>query len=190
MKKILSIISIIVISAAAISPAHGATKTPTPKITKSTTTKMGGANGGFSDGPNAAAMAKYQACLAKAGIKMPAFNRKPGGLNGAGGTRPTGAPTAPRGPRPTFSMTPTQQKAFASCASLRPKFGGRDGSTGGWKPGSGNSSSGVSGTSRNDPAYLACLNVQGLPVQTMSDVQSLDTQNTKVIAAERACAGK
>jgi hypothetical protein len=39
-------------------------------------------------------------------------------------------------------------------------------------------------------AYFACLNAHGLPVTTPAQVAGLDSQNTKVIAALKACAGK
>ena len=184
-------------------PADAATKaTPKPSITGAPRA------GGFGDGANAQAFAKYTACLAKAGIKLPSF----GGGRGFGspGTRPTGVrPTgAPAGgapaPRPSFSLSPTQQKAFAACAALRPSFGGFDGNGdvrpdgrgGGLAPGAvtpgttklgGGTTTPKTGTSA---AYFACLKVHGLPVTTAAQVAGLDTQNPKVLAALKACAGK
>lgn len=186
--------------ASSFAPANAATKpTPKPSITS------GAGAGGFDRGRNSSAFAKYTACLAKAGIKLPDFG---GGRRGFGtpGTRPTGAPnfSTPR-PRPTLSLTPTQQKAFAACAALRPSFGAfggpggdvrPDGRGGGINPGAitpggrkigGGTTAPKVGTSA---AYFACLNAHGLPVTTPAQVAGLDSQNTKVIAALKACAGK
>ena len=185
-------------------PANAATKTPAPKPAVSTAPRAGG----FGGGQNSAAFAKYTACLAKAGIKLPAFG---GGRGFGGGTRPTGVrPTgapgtgatggAPR-PRPTFSLTPTQQKAFTACAALRPSFGGFGRGPGAGAPGAGAAGApggvtpngkggGIAPKTGTSAAYIACLNTHGLPVQTAADVAGLDSQNTKVIAAEKACAGK
>ena len=201
-KSAIALISVAIV-AASIIPANAATKaatkpTPKPAITA--------APGG---GPNSAAFAKYTACLAKAGIKFPGFG---GGRGfGAPGTRPTGAPagggtagSAPR-PRPTFSMTPAQQKAFAACAALRPSFGGFDRNGGGVTPdgrGGGIAPGGVApGTTKvgggatapktgTSAAYIACLNTHGIPVQSAAQIAGLDSQNSKVLAAEKACAGK
>ena len=197
--SILALVTIALLTVSVL-PANAATKATTPKPTVSTAPRAGG----FGVGQNSAAFAKYTACLAKAGIKLPAFG---GGRGFGGGTRPTGvrpsgAPGAgatggaPR-PRPTLSLTPTQQKAFTACAALRPSFGGFGrggagaggaGAAGGVTPnGKGGGIAPKTGTSA---AYIACLNTHGLPVQTAADVAGLDTQNTKVIAAEKACAGK
>lgn len=178
-------------------PANAATKTatkPTTKVTAKATAPKPAVSGaprtrGFGGGQNSAAFAKYTACLAKAGIKLPAFG---GGRGFGGGTRPTGAPatgTTPR-PRPTFSLTPTQQKAFTACAALRPSFGGFGGAAGGNGKGGGTAPGAIAPRTGSSPAYIACLNTHGLPVQTPADIAGLDNQNTKVIAAEKACAGK
>jgi len=171
-------------------PANAATKSNSaaPKPTVTSAPRAGGF-GGRSNNP---AFAKYQACLAKAGIKLPAFKGR-GGLGTPGG-RPTGAPTggAPR-PRPTFSMTPAQQKAFTACASLRPSFGGfgRSGGTGAPADGAPNGKTdGIAPKTGTSAAYIACLNTHGLPVTTAVEITGLDNQNSKVIAAEKACAGK
>ena len=176
-------------------PANAATKAaakPTAKATAKSTPKAAAPKpavstppraGGFGGGQNSAAFAKYTACLAKAGIKLPSFG---GGRGFGGGTRPTGAPatgTAPR-PRPSFSLSPAQQKAFTACAALRPNFGGFGGAGGGPAGGGPAPKTGTSA------AYIACLNTHGLPVQTPADIAGLDNQNTKVLAAEKACVGK
>lgn len=177
-------------------PANAATKAaakPTTKATAKAAAPKAAAPkpavsappraGGFGGGQNSAAFAKYTACLAKAGIKLPSFG---GGRGFGGGTRPTGAPatgTAPR-PRPSFSLSPAQQKAFTACAALRPSFGGFGGAGGG--PAGG----GPAPKTGSSAAYIACLNTHGLPVQTPADIAGLDNQNTKVLAAEKACAGK
>ena len=200
--SVAALIALTVIGATAL-PADAATKaTPKPSITGAPRA------GGFGDGANAQAFAKYTACLAKAGIKLPSFG---GGRGfGAPGTRPTGVrPTgAPAGgapaPRPSFSLSPTspaQQKAFTACAALRPSFGGNgdvrpDGRGGGIAPGGvapgttnlgGGTTAPKTGTS---PAYFACLKSHGLPVTTAAQVAGLDNQNPKVLAALKACAGK
>ena len=193
-KSAIALISVAIV-AASIIPANAATKAttkPTPKPS------ISAAPGG---GPNSAAFAKYTACLAKAGIKFPGFG---GGRGfGAPGTRPTGAPagggttgTAPR-PRPTFSLSPAQQKALTACAALRPSFGGFRPDDGGTNPGAiapgttkiggGTTTLPKTGTSA---AYFACLKSHGLPVTTPAQVKGLDTQNPKVLAALKACAGK
>ena len=177
-------------------PANAATKAaakPTTKATAKAAAPKAAAPkpavstppraGGFGGGQNSAAFAKYTACLAKAGIKLPSFG---GGRGFGGGTRPTGAPatgTAPR-PRPSFSLSPAQQKAFTACAALRPNFGGFGGAGGGPAGGGPAPKTGTSA------AYIACLNTHGLPVQTPADIAGLDNQNTKVLAAEKACVGK
>ena len=176
-------------------PANAATKAaakPTAQATAKSTPKAAAPKpavstppraGGFGGGQNSAAFAKYTACLAKAGIKLPSFG---GGRGFGGGTRPTGAPatgTAPR-PRPSFSLSPAQQKAFTACAALRPNFGGFGGAGGGPAGGGPAPKTGTSA------AYIACLNTHGLPVQTPADIAGLDNQNTKVLAAEKACVGK
>ncbi len=193
-------------------PANAATKATTPKPTATASARTGGSGGfggfgGFGGGGNSAAFAKYSACLAKAGIKFPGFG---GGRGFGGGTRPTGVrPTGPTGapgapgapgaganggaprPRPTFSLTAAQQKAFTACAALRPSFGGFGPGTG--KPG-GTTPNGKDGTTApktgTSAAYIACLNTRGLPVHSAVDIAGLDNQNTRVIAAEKACAGK
>ena len=183
-------------------PANAATKAaakPTTKATAKAAAPKAAAPkpavstppraGGFGGGQNSAAFAKYTACLAKAGIKLPSFG---GGRGFGGGTRPTGAPatgTAPR-PRPTFSLSPAQQKAFTACAALRPNFGGFGGAGGGNGKGGGIAPGGIAPKTGTSAAYIACLNTHGLPVQTPADIAGLDNQNTKVLAAEKACAGK
>jgi len=198
-RSAVAIIALVVVGASAL-PANAATKaTPKPSITGAPRP------GGFGDGAGSQAFAKYTACLAKAGIKLPSF----GGGRGFGapgtrptGVRPTGAPAggAPR-PRPTFSLTPAQQKAFTACAALRPSFGGNgdvqpDGRGGGIAPGGvapgttklgGGTTTPKTGTSA---AYFACLKAHGLPVTTVAQVAGLDTQNPKVLAALKAGAGK
>jgi hypothetical protein len=176
--------------AVSVLPANAATKAKpaAPKPTVSTAPRAGG----FDGGANNPAMAKYTACLAKAGIKLPAFGAGRG--FGTPGTRPTGAPTSgsPR-PRPTFSMTPKQQKAFAACAPLRPAFGGfgRGGGPGTPNGGAPNGKSGgIAPMPGSSAAYIACLNAHGIPVQSAAEIAGLDNQNTKVVAAEMACAGK
>jgi hypothetical protein len=144
--------------------------------------------------------------LAKAGIKLPGFG---GGRGfGAPGTRPTGVRptggTAPR-PRPTFSLTPTQQKAFTACAALRPSFGGFGGGDGGVAPdgrGGGIAPGGIAPGTTNlgggttvpktgtSAAYFACLKTHGLPVTTPAQAAGLDIQNPKVLTALKACVGK
>ncbi len=191
-----SIIALAAIALLTVSvlPANAATKAKpaAPKATVSAAPRTGG----FGGGANNPAMAKYTACLAKAGIKLPSF----GGGRGFGtpGTHPSGAPTgAPSGtaprPRPTFSMTPAQQKAFTACAPLRPAFGGfgRGGSTGAQAGGTPNGKSGgIAPKPGTSAAYIACLNAHGIPVTSAATIAGLDNQNTKVIAAEMACAGK
>jgi len=201
-----SIIALAAIALLTISvlPANAATKAATPKPSVSTAPRAGG----FGGGQTSAAFAKYTACLAKAGIKLPAFG---GGRGFGGGTRPTGVrPSGAPGfggtggtprPRPTLSLTPTQQKAFTACAALRPSFGGFGRGPGGGAPGAGGAGvpggvtpngkgGGIAPKTGTSAAYIACLNTHGLPVQTAADVAGLDAQNTKVIAAEKACAGK
>ncbi len=164
-------------------PASAATKTTTTKPAVTAAPRAGG----FGGGQNSPAFAKYTACLAKAGIKLPAFG---GGRRT--GVRPTAAPapgTAPR-PRPTFSMTPAQQKAFTACAALRPNFGGFGGAGGGNGKGGGTAPGAIAPKTGTSAAYFACLNAHGLPVTTPAQIAGLDNQNTKVLAAEKACAGK
>lgn len=167
----------ITLSAISTVQSQAATTTPAPKPAVSGAPDRGG----FGGGQNSAAFAKYTACLAKAGIKLPAF----GGFGGQR-TRPTGAPTAQptNSPHQRIALTPTQQKAFTACAALRPAFRGFGGNPGG---------SGVAPTAPKtgtSAAYIACLNAHGLPVQTAAEIAGLDSQNTKVLAAEKACAGK
>lgn len=175
----------VVLSLSAL-PANAAAK---PKVTPKPTVSTAPKTGGFGAGGNSAAFAKYTACLAKAGIKLPAF----GGGRGFGtpGTRPTGAPNTGGAPRPrtTPSLTPAQQKAYASCASLRPSFGGFGRGTGtggaaGANPGA------IAPKAGAGVAFVACLNAHGIPIKAATDVAGLDVQNTKVIAAMKACAGK
>jgi len=191
-KKSIIALAAVALLTVSVLPANAATKAKpvTPKPTVSTAPRTGG----FGGGANNPAMAKYTACLAKAGIKLPAFGGGRGFRNP--GTRPSGAPTgAPSGtaprPRPTFSLTPAQQKAFTACAALRPSFGGfgngGGGPTGGVPNGKSGGTAPKTGTSA---AYIACLNTHGLPVKTVADIAGLDNLNTKVIAAEKACAGK
>jgi len=180
-------------------PANAATKaatTPKPAVSGAPRT------GGFGAGRNSAAFAKYTACLAKAGIKFPSFG---GGRGfGAPGTRPSGAPgagagtgTTPR-PRPSFSLSPAQQKAFTACAALRPSFGGFNrgaGATGGASGGAGQGTSqgatgGVAPKTGTSAAYIACLNAHGLPVTSAAQIAGLDKQNSKILAALKACVGK
>lgn len=180
-------------------PANAATKaSTTPKPTVSGAPRAGG----FGAGRNSAAFTKYTACLAKAGIKFPSFG---GGRGfGAPGTRPSGAPgagagtgTTPR-PRPTFSLSPAQQKAFTACAALRPSFGGFNrgtGTTGGASGGAGKGTNqGAKGGSApatgTSAAYIACLNAHGLPVTSAAQIAGLDKQNSKILAALKACVGK
>jgi hypothetical protein len=182
-------------------PANAATKaSTTPKPTVSGAPRAGGFGGGFGAGRNSAAFAKYTACLAKAGIKFPSFG---GGRGfGAPGTRPSGAPgagtgTTPR-PRPTFSLSPAQQKAFTACAALRPSFGGFNrgtGTTGGASGGAGQGTNqattgGAAPKTSTSAAYIACLNSHGLPVTSAAQIAGLDKQNTKILAALKACVGK
>jgi hypothetical protein len=197
LKKTFFLFTAIAVLAVGVAPSQAATKATTPKPAVSGAPSRGG----FGGGQNSAAFAKYTACLAKAGIKLPAFG---GGRGFGGGTRPTGAPatgTTPR-PRPTFSLTPTQQKAFTACAALRPSFGGAGGAGRNFAPGARptaatkGSKTAIAPKAAPAPkkgtsaAYIACLNTQGIPVQTAADVKGLDNQNTKVIAAMKACAGK
>ncbi len=209
MKSIVAL-SVIALLAVSTVPTFAATKTTTPKPAASSAPKRGG----FAGGPDAAAFAKYQACLTKAGVTLPSFGGGGAGGRGFGsgtpgtrptGTRPSGIPTTrpatPR-PRPTFSLSPAQQKAMASCAALRPSFGGAGASgrpttkpTG--KPASGKSTTkpttkpkAVAPKTGTSAAYIACLNTHGLPVQTAAQIAGLDKQNTKVLAAEKACVGK
>jgi len=176
-------------------PANAATKastTPKPAVSGAPRT------GGFGAGRNSAAFAKYTACLSKAGIKLPAFG---GGRGfGAPGTRPSGAPgagagtgTTPR-PRPTFSLSPAQQKAFTACAALRPSFGGFNrgaGASGGAGQGTSQGATvGVAPKTGTSAAYIACLNSHGLPVTSAAQIAGLDKQNSKILAALKACVGK
>ena len=202
-RSAVALIALAVVGASVL-PASAATKA-TPKATAKPSITGAPRAGGFGDGANAQAFAKYTACLAKAGIKLPSF----GGGRGFGapgtrptGVRPTGAPAggAP-GPHPSFSLSPAQQKAFTACAALRPSFGGNGGvrpdgrgggiAPGGVAPGTTNLGGGTTapktGTS---PAYFACLKSHGLPVTTAAQVAGLDNQNPKVLAALKACAGK
>ncbi|HEY4898601.1 MAG TPA: hypothetical protein VIH79_02655 [Candidatus Nanopelagicaceae bacterium] len=158
------------------SQAATAATTPNPSVSGAPR------SGGFGGGQNSSAFAKYTACLTKAGIKLPAF----GGFGGRH-TRPSGAPTARSTPRPrqSVALTPSQQKAFTACAALRPTFNGFGGKTP--APKTPTTKKSKIGTSA---AYIACLNKHGLPVQTASEIAGLDSQNTKVIAAEKACLGK
>ena len=192
-----SIVAIaITLSAISTVQSQAATTTPAPKPAVSGAPDRGG----FGGGQNSAAFAKYTACLAKAGIKLPAF----GGFGGQR-TRPTGIPTPQptNSPRQRIALTPTQQKAFVACAALRPAFRGfggngatRGGPGGAFQPGSKTPASKVPTTPNVAPktgtsaAYIACLNAHGLPVQTAAEIAGLDSQNTKVAAAEKACAGK
>ena len=213
MKKSVIALSAIALVALATVPTQAATTTPAPKPSITGVPSggddgghggHGGFRGGFGGGPNSAAFAKYTACLAKAGIKFPSF----GGGGGFGGQRPSGAPatgsTTPR-PRPTFSLSPAQQKAFTACASLRPKFsgfgGGQGGQGGGFnRPGGANGGSTTNGSTSGgtatlpktgtSAAYLKCLNAHGLPLTSSSQIAGLDNQNPKIIAALKACAGK
>jgi hypothetical protein len=187
-KSVIAIAAVLLLGAGAL-PATAATKAPAPKPSITGAPRPGG----FGGGPNAAAFAKYTACLTKAGIKLGGFG---GGRGfGAPGTRPTGvrpsgAPgTGAKRPNPLASLTPKQQKAFTACAALRPSFGGfgkgapagatPDGHGGGIAPKTGSSA-----------AYIACLKSQGIPVTSAADIAGLDNQNPKIIAAEKACVGK
>ena len=193
-KSLIALAAISLLLVGAI-PANAATKAAAKPTTKATAKAAAPKpavstpprTGGFGGGQNSAAFAKYTACLAKAGIKLQGFG---GGRGFGGGTRPTGAPatgTAPR-PRPTFSLSPAQQKAFTACAALRPSFGGFGGAGG---PGGGaGGPGGAAPKTGTSAAYIACLNAHGLPVQTPADIAGLDNQNTKVLAAEKACVGK
>ena len=197
MKKTLIIAAVISFAAFSAAPSLAAAKPTAPKpsisISGGGEGESGGEGGGEGRRPNAAGFAKYQACLSKAGIKMPAFGgRRPGALGTTpNGLRPSGAPTGmnlPTAPAPKLSklkMTPKEQKAFNACASLHPKFNRGEGS--GF--GQGTTTNGVAPALGTGAAYIACLNTQGLPVQSMADVQGLDSQNSKVKAAEKACAG-
>src|ERR1035437_3639556 len=115
-----SIVAIAIALVAVGTVQSQATTTPAPKPALSAAPHRGG----FGGGQNSPAFAKYQACLTKAGIKLPAFGGF-GGPNGRG-TRPTGSPTSNPTPRPrqSLALTPAQQKAFAACAPLRPSFSG------------------------------------------------------------------
>jgi hypothetical protein len=81
---------------------------------------------------------------------------------------------------------------------LRPSFGGFGGGSGGpggvAPDGKGGGIAPKGGVTApkigSSAAYIACLNLHGLPVQSAADIAGLDNQNTKVIAAEKACAGK
>jgi len=171
----------IAIALVAVGTVQSQAATTTPKPAPSGAPHRGG----FGGGQNSAAFAKYQACLTKAGIKLPAFGGF-GGPNGRG-TPPTGAPTANPTPRPrqSIALTPAQQKAVTACAALRPSFSGFGGKTPISKVPT--TKAPKTGTSA---AYFACLNSHGLPVQTSAEVKGLDSQNTKVISAEKACVGK
>lgn len=177
--KLIVAIAIALVAAGTIQSQAATTPAPKPAASGSPH------RGGFGGGQNSAAFAKYTACLTKAGIKLPAF----GGFGGPGGkgTRPSGAPTARSTPRPrqSVALTPSQQKAFTACAALRPTFSGFGGKTP--TPKTPTTKIPKIGTSA---AYIACLNKHGLPVQTASEIAGLDSQNTKVIAAEKACLGK
>ncbi len=185
-KSSLLVFATIALMTLSVLPASAATKATTPKPTVSGAPR----GGGFGGGLNSPAFAKYTACLAKVGIKLPAFGAGRGARTP--GTRPSGAPTGttPR-PRPTLSLTPAQQKAYAACASLRPKFGGFGRGAGTPPGGTPNGrSGGIAPKTGTSAAYIACLNAHGLPVKSAADIAGLDNQNTKVIAAEKACVGK
>lgn len=188
-KKSVVTISAILLLAAGALPAQAATKAPAPKPSITGAPRPGG----FGNGPDAAAFAKYAACLTKAGIKFGGFG---GGRGfGAPGTRPTGVrPTGAPGaganrPNPLASLTPKQQKAFTACAALRPSFGGfGKGGPGGVTPdGRGG---GIAPKTGSSAAYIACLKSHGIPVTSAADIAGLDNQNPKIIAAEKACVGK
>ena len=200
-KKSAIAVAALALAGISVLPANAATKAtskPAPKPAVSGAPRAGG----FGGGQNSAAFAKYTACLAKAGIKFGGFG---GGRGfGAPGTRPSGAPgagagtgTTPR-PRPSFSLSPAQQKAFTACAALRPSFGGFNrgaGATGGASGGAGQGTSqgatgGVVPKTGTSAAYLACLNSHGLPVTSAAQIAGLDKQNTKILAALKACVGK
>ena len=194
-KSALALIALTCIGLSVVPASAATTSTPKPSI--STAPR----SGGFGGAANSGAFAKYTACLAKAGIKMPAFGGRRG--FGAPGTRPTGVrPTgAPQfgqgGPRPTASLSPAQQKAFTACAALRPSFGGFRPDNGGTKPGANAPGTTTMGggaptapKTGSSPAYFACLKSHGLPVTTAAQVAGLDNQNPKVLAALKACAGK
>jgi len=196
-KKSAIAVAALALAGISVLPANAATKAtskPAPKPAVSGAPRAGG----FGGGQNSAAFAKYTACLAKAGIKFPSF----GGGRGFGnpGTRPSGAPgagTTPR-PRPTFSLSPAQQKAFTACAALRPSFGGFNrgaGATGGASGGAGQGTNqattgGAAPKTGTSAAYIACLNSHGLPVTSAAQIAGLDKQNTKILAALKACVGK
>jgi hypothetical protein len=198
MKKTLVIAAVISIAAFSAAPSFAASKPTAPKPSISISGGGEGENGTDGGGEgrppnstnsaNSARFAQYQACLSKAGIKMPAFGgRRPGAFGTTpNGLRPSGAPTAPAPKLAKLKMTPKEQKAFNACASLRPKFNRGEG--GGF--GQGATTNGVAPALGTGAAYIACLNTQGLPVQSMTDVQGLDSQNSKVKAAMKACAGK
>ena len=196
-KKSAIAVAALALAGISVLPANAATKAtskPAPKPAVSGAPRAGG----FGGGQNSAAFAKYTACLAKAGIKFGGF----GGGRGFGApcTRPSGAPgagagtgTTPR-PRPTFSLSPAQQKAFTACAALRPSFGGfnrgagaNGGAPQGTTPGT---TGGVAPKTGTSAAYLACLNAHGIPVTSAAQIAGLDKQNSKILAALKACVGK
>jgi hypothetical protein len=139
-------------------PSSTTSSTTTPTSTTATT------SGSFT---------AYQNCLKKHGV-----NFAGGGFGGPGrgASGATGPPrgTTGAGARPTF--TAAQQKALATCASLRPS--GATAGRGGF---------GAGGANANNPAFAkfqACLKKHG--VQTSSTTRQTSTTSQAALAACRS----
>jgi len=186
-----------------------------------------GDEGSAEDVARHAAMKAYQDCLTKTGVTLPDFGGfGRGGNNGVGtnnGPRPSmspstsasGSPVAPQRnfPNTPPSLSPAQQAALDSCASLRPAFGRNGGGFGrgggaddhpvGVNPSAGtvikktpsspalpSKSPAAAPLIKPGAALITCLNTAGVNVKSASDIAALDKQSPKVAAALKKCAAK
>ena len=181
---LVGVLCVLVVSACGSSSASGGATT-----TSTTTTTTGGTTT-----TGSASFTAYQNCLKAHGVSFPAggfgggFGRGPGGATGASGagdttTTPTTGATGPSGASGPGgfrrrALTPTQQKAFNACSSLRPSggFGGFGGGVAGGGAGS-----------TNNPAFAkfqTCLKNHG--VTTGSGFSRTSTTERSAFAACRS----
>ncbi|MCU1489743.1 MAG: hypothetical protein JWM85_1148 [Acidimicrobiaceae bacterium] len=155
------------------------------------TTSSGASSGSKSSGSSSskASTTAYQACLKKNGVTLPSGGRGFGGGAPGGGTGGSGASSGTRpagGAGGGAFSNPKFQKAFAACASLRPK--GSGGFGGGFGGGGANTAALA--------AYRNCLKLHGVTLPTRSSSSTagsskpstLNPSNPTVKAALTACA--